>query len=196
MLSKRADRRGRNGKPVGVLAKASHARRRQVIGAGKRAAAADGPDHAARRSSARRLLDLIEKIERFARLAVHLVDEGHDRNVAQAADLEELARACLDALGGVDHHHRRINSGERAVGVLGKVFVARRVEQVEDAAVVFESHDRGHDRYAAGPLDRHPVGTRPPPVALGAHLRRQAESHRRTAGAFRSASSCRRPDAK
>jgi hypothetical protein len=38
-------------------------------------------------------------------LQVHLVDEGDDRNVAQPADLEQLAGARLYALGGVDHHH-------------------------------------------------------------------------------------------
>jgi hypothetical protein len=65
-------------------------------------------------------------------LAVHLVDEGDDRNVAQPADLEQLQRPGLDALGGVDHHHRRVHRRQRPVGVVGKVLVARRVEQVED----------------------------------------------------------------
>jgi hypothetical protein len=39
-----------------------------------------------------------------AALAVHLVDEGDDRDVAQPADLEQLSRARLDAARGVDHH--------------------------------------------------------------------------------------------
>ena len=38
----------------------------------------------------------------------------------------------LDALGRVDHHDRGVDGGEGAVGVLGKVLVARRVEQVEE----------------------------------------------------------------
>ena len=49
--------------------------------------------------------NLVQQFEGIARLAVHLVDEGHDGNVAQAADLEQLAGLGLDALGGVDHHH-------------------------------------------------------------------------------------------
>jgi hypothetical protein len=40
-----------------------------------------------------RLLDLVEEFERVAALAVHLVDEGDDRDVAQPADLEQLAGA-------------------------------------------------------------------------------------------------------
>ena len=54
-----------------------------------------------------RLLDLVDEIERVAALAIHLVDERNDRNVAQPANLEQLARPRLDALGRVDHHHGR-----------------------------------------------------------------------------------------
>ena len=91
---------------LAVLADQPHLAARDVVGAGEIAAAADRPGH--RRGIERqRLLDLVEQIERIAALAVHLVDEGDDRNVAQAADLEQLAGARLDALGGVDHHHRQ-----------------------------------------------------------------------------------------
>jgi len=44
-----------------------------------------------------RLLDLVRQIERVAALAVELVDKGHERHVAQPADLEELAGLLLDA---------------------------------------------------------------------------------------------------
>ena len=104
------------------------------------------------------------------RLAVHLVDEGHDRDVAQPADLEQLERLRLDALGGVQHHDRRIDRGQRAVGVLAEVLVARRVEQVEGAAAILEGHHRGRDRDAALLLDLHPVRARAPPLALGLDL--------------------------
>ena len=66
---------------------------------------------------------------------VHLVDEGDDRDVAQAADLEQLGACVPRCPCRIDHHHRRIDRGERAVRVLPeKVLVARRVEQVEDVA--------------------------------------------------------------
>jgi hypothetical protein len=67
----------------------------------------------------------------IAALAVDLVDEGDDRHVAQAADLEQLARLRLDALGGVEHHDGRVDRGQGAVGVFREVLVAGRVEQVE-----------------------------------------------------------------
>ena len=95
---------------------------------------------------------------RLAALAVELVDEGHDRRVAQPAHFHQLDRALLDALGAVDDHQRRVHRGQRAVGVLGEVLVARRVEQVDDAAVVGELHHaRGHGD-AALLLEAHPVG--------------------------------------
>ena len=144
----------------------------QVIGAREIAASADGPGE---RGCVERqgLLDLVEEIEGIARVAVELVDEGHDGNVAQAAHFEELARTRLDALGRVDHHDRRIDGGEGAIGVLGEVFVTRGVQQVEDAAVVFEGHHGGDDRDAALALDAHPVGTGLAAIGLGAHFSRQ-----------------------
>ena len=41
-------------------------------------------------------------------------------------------------LAGVDHHHHRIDRGQHAIGVLGKILVAGGVEQVDAVAVVIE----------------------------------------------------------
>ena len=154
---------------AGVALEQPHAAALDLDGADEVAAAADRPVH--RRGVERqRLLDLVEQIERVAALAVHLVDEGQDRDVAQPADLEQLAGARLDALGGVDHHHGGIDRRQRAVGVFGEVLVARRVEQVEDVVAVFEGHHRGDDRDAALALDRHPVGLGGAAVPLGLDL--------------------------
>ena len=142
--------------------------RLEVEGAEEIRAHADRPDH--RRGVERQLrFDLVEQLEGMPALAVDLVDEGDDRDVAQPAHLEELSRLRLDALGGVDHHDGGIDRRQRAVGVLGKILVAGRVEQVEDEAVALEAHDGRGDRDAALALDRHPVGARAPPLAAGAH---------------------------
>ncbi len=106
------------------------------------------------------VLDLVQQLDRVAALAVQLVDEGQDRRVAQAADLHQLDGAFLDALGDVDHHQRRIDRGQGAVGVLGEILVARGVEQIDDLALVRELHDRGGHRDAALLLQLHPVGGR------------------------------------
>jgi hypothetical protein len=154
---------------LAVLADEAHRAACQIVGADEIAAATDGPGH--RRGIERqRLLDLIHEIERVAAFAVHLVDEGDDWNVAQPADLEQLAGARLDALAGVDHHHRRVNGSQGAVGVFRKVLMARRVEQVEHAPVVVEGHHRGDHRNAALALDRHPIGAGGTAVSLGLDL--------------------------
>ena len=103
-------------------------------------------------------LDLVHQLQRLPHLAVHLVDEGDDRRVARAADLDQPARLRLDAVGRVDHHQRRVDRGQHAVGVFREVLVAGRVEQVDDAVAVFHLHHRRGDRDAALLLDLHPVG--------------------------------------
>ena len=57
-------------------------------------------------SSASVLPTSSSELERIARLAIHLVDERDDRNIPQPANLEQLARARLDPLRRIDHHHR------------------------------------------------------------------------------------------
>ena len=135
----------------------------EVVNALKLAAHAGGPAHGTH-VELELVGHFIEQAEDFAAFAIDLVDEGDDGDVAEAADLEQLARLRLDALGRVDHHDGGIDGGQGAVGVLGKVFVARRVEQVEGdglaVARALEGHDRGGDGDAALLLDLHPVGAR------------------------------------
>ena len=145
-----------------------------IIGADEFGGAAHRPRRG-RDVQCQRGRDFIQQGKRVLCLTVHLVDEGDDGNVAQAADLEQLAGPGLDALGGVDHHHGGIDRRQRAVGIFRKVFMARRVKQVEDAAAIFERHDRGHDGNAAVALDAHPVRARAPPLALGPHVARHLD---------------------
>ena len=64
------------------------------------------------------VLDVLEQLVRVACLTVHLVNKGKDGHAAHRADLKQLAGLCLDALGGVNDHHRRVSRHQRAVGVL------------------------------------------------------------------------------
>ena len=102
--------------------------------------------------------DLVEDVERVAHFAVHLVDEGDDGCVALAADFDQAAGLRLHTVGRIDHHQRRIHRREHAVGVFREVFVAGRVEQVDDMVAVQHLHHAGGDRDAALLLDFHPVG--------------------------------------
>jgi hypothetical protein len=107
--------------------------------------------------------------------SVHLVDEGDDGNIPKAAHLKQLARARLDALGGIDHHDGGIDRGQRAIGIFGKILVAGRVQKVEYEPIEFERHHRSHDRDAPLAFDLHPVGTGIAPLALGLDLTRQID---------------------
>ena len=95
--------------------------------------------------------------KRVAGRLIHLVDEGQDRDPALAADLEQLHRLRLDALGAVEHHDRAIHRHEGAVGVFAEVLVARRVEQVDALTVELELERGRGDRNAALLLHLHPV---------------------------------------
>jgi len=72
-------------------------------------------------------------------------------------------------LGRVQHHHRSVGGGQGAVGVLGEVLVAGRVEQVEHQAGVVEGHHAGRDRDATLALDLHPVRAGAPLLAARPH---------------------------
>ena len=89
--------------------------------------------------------NFVQQLDRVAHFAIHLIDESDDRRIAQAAHFEQFDGLFFDTLGRIHHHHRRVDGGEHAVGVFGKIFVARRVEQVDYAIIKTELHHRaGH----------------------------------------------------
>src|SRR6516225_11179045 len=81
---------------TGVAVEKPHAAVFDIDRADEIAAAPDRPGD--RRGVEReRLFDLVDQVERVAALAIHLVDERDDRDVAQPAHFEQLAGARLDA---------------------------------------------------------------------------------------------------
>jgi hypothetical protein len=104
-------------------------------------------------------LDFIHEVHRRAHLAIHLVDERDDRRGLRAAHLQQAECLRLDAVRGVDHHQRGVHRRQHAIGVLGEIAVARRVEQIEHAVAVLHLHHRARHRDAALLLDLHPVGS-------------------------------------
>ena len=150
----------------------------QMVDAEQIAAHADGPGDR-RALDLEHAFDLIEQLDRRPAVPIQLVDEGHDGRVAQPAHLHELDGALLDALGAVDDHQRGIDRGQRAVGVLGEILVAGRVEQIDDAVLERKLHHRGGHRDAALLLEAHPVRGRMPrrlaPLHRSGHLDGAAE---------------------
>ncbi len=105
-------------------------------------------------------LDLLEQVKRIPRLAVHFVDERKDRDMPHDADLEQLSGLCLDALCRVNDHDRSICCHQRAVGILRKILVSGRIENIDAAAVIFKLHDRRSHGNSALLFDLHPVRDR------------------------------------
>ena len=89
-------------------------------------------------ADAQLVFNILKQLVGVARLTVHLVDEREDRHAAHGAHLEQLARLRLHAFGRVDNHDRRIRRHQRAVGILGKVLVARGIQDVDALALVPE----------------------------------------------------------
>ena len=111
-----------------------------------------------KRADAEHALEFVDQLQWIFHRAITLVHEREDRHAALAADLEQLPGLWLDAFGGINHHDDGVHGGQHAIGVLGEVFVAGSVEQVETVAVVVELQHGGADRDAALLLQLHPVG--------------------------------------
>ena len=79
-------------------------------------------------------MNFVNNFKGVAAFAVHLVTEGQDRKVAQAADFKELLGLAFNALGAVDNHHCSVYRSERAIGIFGKVRVAGGVNKIESQA--------------------------------------------------------------
>src|SRR6056300_593073 len=82
--------------------------------------------------------NLIEQLDWLATLTVELVDKGNDWSIAETTNIHQLDGALLYTLCHVDHHQGRVNGGECAVGIFGKIFVSRGVEQVHHTTFMRE----------------------------------------------------------
>ena len=89
-------------------------------------AIAERPVHG-QRVDAKDRLELVEQLQRGTRRTVEFVHEGKNRDAPLAANFEKFARLGFDAFTGIDNHHRRIHCREHPIGILGEIFVPRRV---------------------------------------------------------------------
>ena len=75
--------------------------------------------------------EFVENVERVAPLAVELIDEDNHRSVAHTAHFHEFAGLLLDTFGHVDNDDDRVDGCQRAVGVFGKVLMARSIQNID-----------------------------------------------------------------
>ena len=84
------------------------------------------------------LFDFLHQVIWAARLAVHLIDKGKDRNVTQQTNLKQLFCLLLHALGGVDHHDGGVRRHQRPIGVLRKILVTGRIQYIDAIALIIK----------------------------------------------------------
>jgi len=102
--------------------------------------------------------DLVQQLDRVANIAVEFVDKADDRRVTQTANVHQGDGTWLNTFTAVEHHQRRVDRSQCAVGVFREVFVARGVEQVDHVVAIRELHDRRGNRNTPLFLHFHPVG--------------------------------------
>ena len=108
------------------------------------------------------VLDLGLDLVGVCRRQVDLVDRGHNIQVGVHGERRVGDGLRLDALRGVDNEHRALAGGQRTRDLIGKVHVARRIDQVElirlaVVGVIGHADGIGLNRNAALALDIHGV---------------------------------------
>ena len=106
------------------------------------------------------IFDLIQELVGISRLPVKLVDKGEDRDMPKDTDLKKLYGLRLHSLCPVDHHHRTVRRHQCPVGVLRKVLMPRRIQDIDAFPVIIELEGGGGHGDPSLLLDLHPVGNR------------------------------------
>ncbi len=78
--------------------------------------------------------------------------------MAQGADLKELACLAFDTFCGIQDHYGGICRHQRAVGILRKIFMAWRVQDIDAVAAVVKLHHRRSDGNSSLLFNIHPIG--------------------------------------
>lgn len=108
-------------------------------------AAVDGPAHGVH-ADIEFGFKFFEQVERVFAIAVHFVDEDDDGGIAHPTDFHQSLCLFFHAFHAVDDQDNTVNGSERAIGVLGEVFVSGRIQDVDPLFFVVECHHRGGHR--------------------------------------------------
>src|SRR5512143_4305253 len=101
--------------------------------------------------------EFVKKLEGVLPLTIELIHKDDDRRISHAADMHELLGLFFDAFYAVNNEDYTVHGGERTVGVLGEILMARRIKEVDFEAVVVEAHDRCSHGYPALTLNIHKI---------------------------------------
>ena len=119
-------------------------------------AAADGPAQGAH-LDLQLFLEFIQQVKRVLPFEVHLVDENDNGRVSHAAHLHQTLGLGLYTFHAIHDEDDAVHSGQRAVCVFSEILVTGRVQEVDEAVLVMEGHDRGRYRNPTLALDFHKI---------------------------------------
>src|SRR5207244_12372 len=130
------------------------------------------------RVDADHVLDFLHRLRRIRRGQVDLVQHRDHFHALLDRGVAVRHRLRFDALRSVDHQHRALAGGERAAHFVGKIDMARRIEEVQQvvlavAGAIFQRRGLRLDGDAALALELHRVEHLLAHLALGesaAHL--------------------------
>ena len=84
--------------------------------------------------------DLVQQLNGIPDIPIQFVDKGQNRRIPQPAHFHQLDGAGLHPLGAINYHECGIHRRQGAIGVLGKVFVARRVQEIYCTVTIGKLH--------------------------------------------------------
>ncbi|OAV74656.1 hypothetical protein Barb7_01806 [Bacteroidales bacterium Barb7] len=104
------------------------------------------------------LFHLIQEVERVFPVTIHLVDKHDDGRFPHTANFHQFAGLRFHPFGGINDDDDTVHRRQRAEGILGKVLMTGRIQDINLMVGIIKSHDRSCHRYAALLLYLHPVG--------------------------------------
>ena len=106
------------------------------------------------------IFNIIQKFKCIHCFTVHLIDECKDRDMAHRTYFKQLSRLCLDTLGCIDNHHRRICCHQGTVSIFRKVLMSRCVQDIDTVSVIIKLQYGRSNRDTSFFLNLHPVRNR------------------------------------
>jgi len=103
--------------------------------------------------------DLFEEVETVLAVTVHFIDEYDHRRLPHGDHFHKPAGLRFHPVHAVNDEDDAVHCCQRTKGVFREVLVTRRIEQVDEVAIVFKGHDAGGHADAALPFDLHEIGS-------------------------------------
>ena len=104
------------------------------------------------------LLQFIQQIKRIFRLTVHLVDKYDYRGITHTAYFHQLTCLRFHTFRTIHHNNDTIYGCQSTISILGKVLMARSIQNIDFIIIVIKLHHRSGHRNTTLLFNVHPIG--------------------------------------